>query len=214
MFVLEAKWIGRLIKEFKGAKILNIGSSTSHFRSVQQPWINKYIFDKICELDLKVTHADIKVEQGVDIKINLLDSFDIEKLRYNFEVVICSNVLEHVVSVEEGSKNLERLCKKGDYIVVTGPSKYPYHPDPIDNLFRPTKQEILNLFENCELVKFKKIRNSNKFFATTDKGLITKNFVFIASILYDIFVAKISISDIKMKYLLRVEAYVVVLKKL
>ena len=33
--------------------------------------------------------------------------------------------------------------------MVTVPHKFPYHPDPIDTMFRPSPNELVGLFPNC-----------------------------------------------------------------
>ena len=43
-------------------------------------------------------------------------------------------------------------------LFVSVPRRYPYHPDPIDTMFRPTTQELLGMFDDAELVESAAIR--------------------------------------------------------
>src|SRR6185437_2959646 len=48
---------------------------------------------------------------------------------------------------------LETLIPVGGYLVLTVPNRFPYHPDPIDTMFRPDPEELKSLFPHCRLVK-------------------------------------------------------------
>jgi hypothetical protein len=66
------------------------------------------------------------------------------------DVVLASNLLEHVESPILGLLNLTRIADKGSVLIITGPSQYPYHPDPIDNGFRPGRDFVSHLLPEFE----------------------------------------------------------------
>ena len=60
--------------------------------------------------------------------------------------------MEHILGRQEVADALEQIVPVGGYIVVTVPSNYPKHMDPIDTMFRPTPAELAHMFPNTEVV--------------------------------------------------------------
>ena len=217
IFVSEAKWIFETLNQFTKLtelEILNIGSSTHKFREYDQPWINKYVFNQLKVRGAKVTHADIKIDEGIDVVIDLINLNDMSSLNQEYDVIIASNILEHVESIDLAIKNLQILCKKGGLLIVTGPTIYPYHPDPIDNLFRPNKSELLYMFQTCELLKFASLKNFNSAAAVIDGNLFIKIFstvnLFVKILIFQKKQDRVRL--IKLKFCSRVEAYAAIFK--
>lgn len=75
---------------------------------------------------------------GVDIdKDNkLADVYaSIDNLPFNdleFDLVICSEVLEHVEDLPRAIFEIKRVLKKGGYIYISTPISFPYHGVPFD----------------------------------------------------------------------------------
>ncbi len=130
----------------------NIGSSTGEFRTVHQPWIDKFIFLPAREKGLVVKHMDIKAEDGVDIVGDLADPKFLEELRQmQFKSVFCSNLLEHVTDKQPICNALLEMLPSGGLLFVSCPKGYPFHPDPIDTMFRPTVEELHALFPGTKV---------------------------------------------------------------
>jgi hypothetical protein len=56
-------------------------------------------------------------------------------------------MLEHLtIAPEEAACHLLDLCEPGGFLLVTVPRTFRYHPDPIDNLYRPSADELADLF--------------------------------------------------------------------
>ena len=150
MLIEEAKWFGEKISMMDAASVFpmcNVGSSTDEFRKRAQPWIDEYIFKPARENNRIVEHLDIKNAPGVDIVGDLSDGHYLEELRrMRFKSIFCSNVLEHVSNREEISKLLTSILPVGGYLFVSCPFKYPFHPDPIDTMFRPNVDELASMF--------------------------------------------------------------------
>ena len=157
MLLREAQWLGKRISELGDDALypmLNIGSHTAEFRTREQPWIDKYIFARARSLNLPVVHTDMRPQEGVDLVGDLTDpAFLASVTQKQFRSVFCSNLLEHVPNREEIARALIASVIPGGYIIVSGPYGFPYHPDPIDTMFRPSVEEMAALFPGTSLVR-------------------------------------------------------------
>jgi hypothetical protein len=124
----------------QGSVCLNIGSSTGRFRNEAQPHIGQ-MFDRLERSGLKVIHCDLKADEGVDEPGDVFDPQYQARLRaFNADLLLCSNLLEHLTDPATFAAACGSLVKR--YALLTVPRSYPYHPDPIDTMFRPSPQEI------------------------------------------------------------------------
>jgi SAM-dependent methyltransferase len=91
---------------------------------------------------------------GVDVAQNLAgtvdvvaDITDIPLPDDSFDVVLCTEVLEHVADTSAALTQLARLCRPGGVVIVTSPFMYPLHEEPHDfvrltpHVFRRWAQE-------------------------------------------------------------------------
>ncbi len=156
MLIEEARWLGRKISELPSADIfpmLDVGSGTDELRNEKEPWIDEYVFKVAREANGKVIHSDIIDGQGVDIVGDLRDaSFREELRRMNFGSIFCSNLLEHIPNREEIGEMVVDIVPTGGYIIASCPNRYPYHPAPIDTMFRPNIEELARVFPGARLV--------------------------------------------------------------
>lgn len=153
----EAKWFNKNLFSLAESDdlfpMLNIGSSTENFRTIQQPHIDNLLFKPLRDRNLTVKHLDIKDDPGVDIVGNLNDPQFIEKLsNMRFRSILCSNLLEHVENRNEICESMTQLIPEDGYIFVSVPFKYPYHADPIDTMFRPNIKSLASMFPNTVTV--------------------------------------------------------------
>lgn len=168
MLPIESEWIGNnlinLSSRIRGFRLLNIGSSTGYFRSVQQPHVYKNIFHPL-ESNSTVEHLDMKDAEGVDLVGDLTDpDFLSQLVKRNYDAVLCSNLLEHVANRSEICSCMERCLKSGGYLVVTVPNLHPFHNDPIDTMFRPTIEKLASLFSASDLIEGVIIRSDDTHF--------------------------------------------------
>lgn len=137
-------------------KILNIGSSTAHFREVVQPHIKKMFIDPCENAGCVFINHDIKKGIGVDIVGDLLDQQVVVTLK-NLEpdIVVASNILEHIErgQLDAFVDNLKSIVPQGKVIMVTVPFSYPIHFDPIDTYLRPSPTELVAFFEGFEVLE-------------------------------------------------------------
>src|SRR5262245_36370569 len=150
MLVQEARWFGARLAELPGPDVfpmLNVGSSTAAFRTRDQPWIDRHLFAPARRKGYVVRHLDQKPDEGVDLVGDLRDGAFLARLAaLRFRSVFCSNLLEHLVNREEVARTLVDLIPPGAYLFVSCPYRFPYHPDPIDTLYRPDTGELARLF--------------------------------------------------------------------
>jgi SAM-dependent methyltransferase len=141
MMPAEAKWFGRALRDTDAAElspILNLGSSTVEFRTVTKPHIDRELFAPLASRGVTVIHADLKEDNGVDVAGDFLEPVVQDEIRaLGVRSIMCNNLLEHVTDVGEVCSALSRLCPAGGLLFISVPNQYPFHPDPIDNGFRP-----------------------------------------------------------------------------
>ena len=156
MLLQESHWFKNAIEKFVKDKsvILNIGSQTQYFRARQQPFIQKNIFDALDEKHCKTIHVDMQKAIGVDQVGDVTDhSFLVKLQKYEPDIIICSNILEHLENRSAFCKSLIYIMKSGSLLLVTGPYEFPYHEDPIDTMFRPKLEDLKEEFEGLEYLE-------------------------------------------------------------
>jgi SAM-dependent methyltransferase len=153
----EADLIGRWAGELplgKGSVCLNIGSSTQKFRERTQPFIHEKIARPITATGCRLIHCDIKPDAGVDEVGDVLDpAFQQRLADYDPDLIICSNLLEHLQDPVEFARACGKIAKPGGYCLFTVPRSFPYHPDPLDTMYRPSPSEIAKLLPGWQVVK-------------------------------------------------------------
>jgi SAM-dependent methyltransferase len=164
MLIEEARWLSHRLSELSPAKLYpmcNLGSSTEHYRRVDQPYIDKYLFAPARARNLKVVHVDAKPAVGVDIVGDLTNpGFLTQLARLNVRSVMCCNLLEHVRDRAIVCDAILSILKPGGYVIATVPYKFPYHEDPIDTLYRPTIKELAASFLGTSMHKARTVRAS------------------------------------------------------
>jgi hypothetical protein len=149
----EAAWISTALGALPddAFPLLNLGSSTRAFREHDQPYIDRLIFRPLADRHVSVIHADLKAEDGVDVVFDFTSPADRARLGQKVgavRTIICSNMLEHLtIPPSEAAAHLLEICPPGGHLIVTVPERFGYHPDPIDNGFRPSSDELAALFD-------------------------------------------------------------------
>jgi len=153
LFEQESAWIRDQLRglDLSGVKtVLDVGSSTLDFRTRARPYIDQNVFKPLRTRGMKIFHLDKKKAEGVDIEwdVNQLDS-----LGAQFDLVICTSLLEHVEDRAKVLTGLRAVTRQKGFLLVTVPHNYIYHEDPIDTMYRPSPDELSQLFEDWEVVK-------------------------------------------------------------
>ena len=161
MLKCDAIWLQQALARFSAEElspIVNIGSSTAHFRTVEQPFIEELIFAPLAARGVKVIHVDLKAGDGVDISTDIFDNTGLDEVRKRApKSVICTHMFEHVLSREDLAARLMMLLPINGLFFVTVPSSYHQHNDPIDTMFRPTPDELAALFTGQSIVEKKSL---------------------------------------------------------
>ena len=183
MLLNESIWIKNAIEYLEQEGVtgltLNLGSSTSDFIVQQQPYIATNVLQKLTKLG-SIVNVDIKNEAGVDLVLDFLNPSDLEKLiALNANVTLVSNLLEHIPNPKSGIRALIKLVQKDNYLILTGPKHYPYHPDPIDNRFRPGRRQITKLFdEEFEIIKLEYVKGGTVLTSTVEDNSLAYNWLY------------------------------------
>jgi SAM-dependent methyltransferase len=145
----EAAWLARELERIPAADLsplLCIGSGDAELRARQQ-WIDRVVYRPLAERGVRVIHHELEPGAGVDVAGDLTDDGFVDHLAgLGVRSILCCNVLEHVPNPEALALAIVRIVAPGGYAVVTVPRRYPYHPGPIDTLFRPSVDELRRLF--------------------------------------------------------------------
>ncbi|MCH8153366.1 MAG: hypothetical protein IH830_13450 [Planctomycetes bacterium] len=112
----------------------------------------------------------MKNESGVDIVGDILDSRTQDGIRsLRARSILCTNILEHVANREGFCRVCEDLLPAAGLLLVSVPYRYPYHPDPIDTLFRPDLGQLKRLWRDLDFVEGKIVSFGNYFRAMRRK---------------------------------------------
>ena len=133
--------------------LLNLGSSTRHFREIEKPHIQRELFGPLEAAGIAVVHSDLKQADGVDIAGDILEPKVRGDLKARgFRCVLAANLLEHVRDRAAVIAACEEIVGPGGHILATVPSSYPYHADPIDTGYRPSPAELAAAFTGSRML--------------------------------------------------------------
>ena len=161
MLIEEAAWIGRQLGQLdvdQLSPMLDLGSSTRVFRTVEQPYIDSMIFAPLAKRGCDVKHVDIKLADGVDLVADIFNEQDYQRLiAVQPKSIICGSLLEHIPNPGATIKRIFGLLPKGGVLLLTVPYSFPRHADPIDTMFRPSAAALSGLLgeqdvRRCEVV--------------------------------------------------------------
>ena len=150
----EAQKIGRLLAGLPGdmGPVIELGSSTASFRTVQQPHIDRFIHAPLRARGVDVVHTDLRDGDGIDISGDIYDPDVRDRLTsLGARTVLCCNIFEHVADRAEFASICDQILRPGGFIIVSVPCRYPYHLDPIDTLYRPAPGALVDLFPGYEV---------------------------------------------------------------
>jgi SAM-dependent methyltransferase len=145
VFVDESLWIRGALERLPlrpGMTVLDIGSSTLAFRTVTQPHIDGNVFEPLRRRGLCPVHLDARAEPGVDIVADVTQLNGVDRC---FDIVLCTNLLEHVVDRKATLHNVKRVVAPSGLLVLTVPRRYRLHHDPIDTGYRPSAVALSGL---------------------------------------------------------------------
>src|SRR4051812_25447579 len=125
MLLEEAVWLRQRLESLNPKSVYpmcNLGSSTSYFRTVEQPYIDAELFAPARALGHEVVHVDMKAAPGIDIVGDISQPELLSQLRQrNFKSVMCCNLLEHVVDRQKFSDIVMSIVAPGGYVIASVP---------------------------------------------------------------------------------------------
>jgi SAM-dependent methyltransferase len=156
MLINEAKWFGHQAATLPVeslSPLLNLGSQNAEFQEFT-PWIEQYFLEPLRQRGVKIVNTDLQDAPGVDLVGDLLDPEFVNRIRtMGFRSAVCCNVLEHVLDRQAVAASVASLLPPGGYLFASCPHRFPFHPDPIDNGFRPVPSELAALFPQLRLME-------------------------------------------------------------
>jgi hypothetical protein len=160
----EATWVARVVTALPAEvfPMLNVGSQTRRFREIDQPMIERQVFARLRSLDRKVIHTDLREGDGIDVSGDLMDPAFRRAIveDYGIRSVLCCNVLEHVPDPAGIAAALAQLVEvRHGHLIATVPRAFPYHPDPIDTMFRPSGQDLSRLVAPLMPISITEVRS-------------------------------------------------------
>jgi SAM-dependent methyltransferase len=131
-----------LLADLRWKVVLNVGSGTEDFFTVQQPYITERVLEPLLRNHNAVINVDTKAVAGVHIvrdvvRLGLTDFADI---------VLCLNLLEHVEDQQAALLSLTAALKPSGLLILEVPAAYPHHADPIDNGLRLNTAVMWDVF--------------------------------------------------------------------
>ena len=131
-----------------GSRALDIGSSTLHFRTVEQPHIEEQVLAPLRARGLRIVHLDAKQAPGVDVVCDLdeADATLADRLG-EYELVLLTSVLQHLREPARVADLVARMVAPGGYVVVHHPQSARRSYDPVDHGVRLTPDRLARFFE-------------------------------------------------------------------
>lgn len=136
-------------------------------------FISKYSSDKLT-LDLGCSGTpnyskyfknrvgvDIAAGEGVDI---VADAHKLPFEDEKFEIILCTEVLEHLHSPQIAISEMKRVLKKGGLLILTTRFIFPIHDAPND-YYRFTKYGLKFLFNDWEILELREETGTKDAFA-------------------------------------------------
>jgi SAM-dependent methyltransferase len=117
--------------------------------------------------------------KGLDFKQNSLNNVDFVgqiddpslQINEKFEIVICTEVLEHVLDWKVAFDNMAKLCSPEGLVLITCPMFYPLHEEPFD-YWRPTPYALIEFAKRngFSIIKEKKLGDGKDVLGTLLKN--------------------------------------------
>jgi SAM-dependent methyltransferase len=135
-----------------GAQVLSVGSGGK---------VNELLHQYADSRSFQVVEFDIDEKRGPDV-VGDICTYDFGDRR--FDVVIISEVLEHVHTPQDAVRNIHDILVPGGRLVLTTPFMLPIHERPVD-FYRYTRYGLEFLLREFRDVE---VRERNSYFEAID----------------------------------------------
>lgn len=135
------RYLKSISENYQNLNVLEIGSGdTNKNQSAVQIFSSANSFVQT-DINLNYGHKYLDITSEIDLS---------EK----FDLVLVTNVLEHVYETNVAIKNLKILLKDQGHLLVSVPFIYPLHDEPTD-FWRFTEHSLKKLFSDFKILTFK-----------------------------------------------------------
>jgi SAM-dependent methyltransferase len=140
-----------------GSRALDIGSSTLHYRTVEQPHIEEQVLAPLRARGVEIVHLDAKDAPGVDVVYDLEQA---SKPVGEYAVVLLASVLHYLRDPEPAADLAVRSLEPGGHLIVHHPQLARRTNDPVDHGLRLSPDELAWMFERrgLERVRAESVR--------------------------------------------------------
>lgn len=153
--------------------MIELGSSTDHFRRTVKPHIERELHRPLLERGIRLVTQDIKSGDGIEISGDIFDPEVQKKLAaLQPRSLMCCNIFEHVHDRAALASVCNTLLPVDGILIVSVPYAFPYHSDPVDTLFRPTPDELAALFPDFEICFHTILSDSNYWGDLVSQGYL------------------------------------------
>lgn len=121
----------------------------------------------------KIKTLDINSESNSDFICDLCNNNSDIIYDNMFDVVFCTEVLEHVSNPFNAVSELFRMTKKNGVVVVSTPFNFRIH-GPLPDNWRFTEHGLRELFKNFSSLKITPLNDDNRFLMPIHYTLIAK----------------------------------------
>jgi SAM-dependent methyltransferase len=90
-----------------------------------------------------------------------------------FDMIVCTEVLEHVLQPFSAVEELRRLLRPGGLLFVTVPFNFRIH-GPLPDCWRFTEHGLRALFQNWEIVELNQVEKEDRFLMPIHYTLIAR----------------------------------------
>ena len=164
MHVESAAWKRAALEEIElppGSRALDVGSSTLHYRMVEQPHIEEQVMAPLRARGVEIVHLDAKPAPGVDVVCDLgtADAGLAARLGEHALVLVCA-VLQTLREPGRAADLAVRALQPGGHLVAHHPESARRSFDPVDNMLRMSPDGLAGMFERrgLERVRAESVR--------------------------------------------------------
>ena len=155
MHVETAAWTRAALERVAlpaGSRALDIGSSTLHYRTVEQPHIEREVLAPLRARGVTITHLDAKKAPGVDVVCDLDEAGDeLARRLGEHELVLVASVLHYLREPERAAELAVQALAPGGHLVAHHPQSARRSFDPVDRRHRMSPDELARMFERMGL---------------------------------------------------------------
>lgn len=111
----------------------------------------------------KVNHKtlDIDAVSNADFIVDLCVNNEAVVVSKSFDIIVCTEVLEHTLNPFEAVNEMERILKNGGVIIASTPCNFRIH-GPLPDCWRFTEHGLRQLFRNFVNIEINSLETENR----------------------------------------------------